>query len=58
MDEEQFTAAVGADPREIVAETDQWAKGNTDRSLELADHLESLTPTAEVSYDQVVALLA
>jgi hypothetical protein len=58
MDEEQFTAAVGADPQEIVAETDQWAKGNADRILKLADHLESLTPTAEISYDEVVALLA
>lgn len=57
MDEEQL-AAIGADPQQIINETDQWAQDNTARIIALADHLETLTPTAEVSYDEVVALLS
>lgn len=58
MDEEQFIEAVGADPRGINEETDQWAQDNAERILKLADHLGTLTPTAEVSYVEVAALLA
>ena len=58
MSIEEFAAAVGASPEEVFAETDRWARQNAERISKLADHLETLTPTAELSYDEVVALLS
>ena len=46
------------DYQDIIDETDEWAAQNSERIFKLADHLATLTPTAEVSYDEVVALLA
>lgn len=58
LDEEQLTAAIGAHHQAIVEETDLWARNNAERIIKLADRLGTLTPTAELSYGEVVALMA
>lgn len=57
MNEQELAAALGANPQSILDETEEWAEENAERIIKLADLLRSLTPTAEVSYDEVVALL-
>lgn len=58
LDEEQLIAAIGTHHQDIIDETDGWAAESADRIIKLADHMETLTPTAEVSYEEVVALLS